>query len=85
MHRNWLAVTHSLPLRQWYVDATSQWTLDYPPLFAWMEWALSHVAALADPTMVRVRPQPYASPATVAFQRGSVIVLDLAYFLAVRW
>ncbi|KAM9333447.1 dolichyl pyrophosphate Glc1Man9GlcNAc2 alpha-1,3-glucosyltransferase [Pholidichthys leucotaenia] len=84
VHRNWLAITHSLPVSRWYHENTSQWTLDYPPLFAWFEFGLSQAARHFDSDMLRVENLNCASPPTVLFQRLSVIVTDLLFIYAAR-
>ncbi|XP_032683557.1 probable dolichyl pyrophosphate Glc1Man9GlcNAc2 alpha-1,3-glucosyltransferase [Odontomachus brunneus] len=84
VHRNWLAITYSLPLKEWYVNTQSPWTLDYPPLFAWFEYCLSQMAVFFDPEMVKVENLNYVSPNTVYFQRGTVILADLIFAYGVR-
>ena len=67
-----------------YTESTSPWTLDYPPLFAWWEYALSHLAVLFDPRMLEVSNLDYDSTQTILFQRLSVILGDLMLAFGAR-
>lgn len=87
VHRNWLAITYNLPISQWYKDTTSEWTLDYPPFFAWFEWVLAQLA----PKIVRddgaldlVRLGQFGM-ATIVYQRLTVIVSELVLFGAAKY
>jgi alpha-1,3-glucosyltransferase len=84
VHRNWLAITHSLPINEWYTSEKSQWTLDYPPLFAWFEFFLSKIACFVDPEMLNIHNFNYASTKTKLFQRCSVICADFIFLYGVR-
>lgn len=61
---------------------TSQWTLDYPPFFAYLEWAMAHLARCFEPAMLTLSASPFMSAATLLFMRVSVIVTDLVYYYA---
>lgn len=80
VHRNWMAVTYSRNPADWYADVSGQskWTLDYPPLFALVEYCFARIAVLVDPHIVVETIDPYTSPACVWFQRCTVMISEFA-------
>ncbi|KAI0347392.1 glycosyltransferase family 57 protein [Trametopsis cervina] len=77
VHRNWLAITHTLPISRWYYDTTSEWTLDYPPFFAYFEKLMSIPAYFVDPKIVDLNNLNYDSWSVIAYQRTTVILTEL--------
>lgn len=71
-------------MSEWYFDQTSQWTLDYPPFFAYFEWLLAHAARLVDPAMVKLYSLNHESLPAVYFQRSSVVVSELLLAYALQ-
>lgn len=87
VHRNWLAITYNLPVAKWYLENTSQWTLDYPPFFAYFEWFLSHMVpnfVMEDGCLSIVEKGLYSLP-TILFQRLSVIASEVVLFVSLQW
>ena len=76
MHRYWLAITHSLPMKEWYFDSRFVHTLDYPPFFAYFEWLASQALAKIDSDIVDIDNEIF-SLKTVIVHRVSVIASDL--------
>ena len=84
VHRNWLAITSSRKMDSWYFENTSEWTLDYPPFFAYFEYILAFLSKffVNDPQMLVISQTPYVSPSVIYYQRESVMITDIVLLLS---
>ncbi|GJJ07259.1 hypothetical protein Clacol_001459 [Clathrus columnatus] len=86
VHRNWLAITHSLPISKWYYDVSvlnlvdrciaSNWGLDN----LGMEYVRSQIRLVYDlthPKIVDLQNLNYDAWTVVAYQRTTVLVTEL--------
>ena len=76
VHRNWKAITTSLPIREWYTNNLNIWTLDYPPLFAYMEYILGIISKLFDPNITNINLINYKSKICKYYMRCTVLIGD---------
>lgn len=86
VHRNWLAITKKLPMKLWYIEDTNQWTLDYPPYFAYFEWFLSIFVpdfVDSDGCFDIIESGKYGWP-TIYYQRLTVVVSEIILFVALQ-
>lgn len=83
VHRHWKALTLNLPISQWYADMSSIWTLDYPPLFAYFEYALARILGWIHAPLVQIENHNYCEWPVVPLLRLSVLALDPLFVFAV--
>ncbi|KAM3139803.1 glycosyl transferase [Paramecium bursaria] len=77
VHRNWMRLTQE-SIQEWYYDKQSIWTLDYPPLFAYLEYILGKIALLFQIDINSIN-QPL-----IIYQRITVIVTEVLYYFSLN-
>ena len=84
VHRNWKAITNSLPISKWYFYSKNQWTLDYPPLFAYMEYILGKISKFFDEEITDIDNINYISFKCKIYMRSTVLLGDLLLFFGLK-
>jgi len=84
VHRNWKAITNSLPINQWYFFSKNKWTLDYPPLFAYMEYFFGKISKYFDENITSLDKQNYSSNVCQNFMRATVLIGDFFLFFSLK-
>lgn len=79
-----MGIVYHLPLKQWYHDETSEWTLDYPPLFAFFEFLLALVAGfLGLEEDLELTKNPIRTELIIIYQKITVILSDFIYYYSI--
>lgn len=72
-----------MPISKWYFDKQSIWTLDYPPLFAYMEYILGKISTVFSSKITN----PSVSGDEwdiIVYQRLTVLIGDVLLFVSIR-
>ena len=89
VHRNWKDITTTSNIGLWYFDERSKWTLDYPPLFAYLEYLLGILADFLDKyflTGINIHTKNNRSLNLIYYQRITVLLLgDITLYLSLKY
>ena len=83
--RHWMELTYHLPIKQWYVNGSSNdlqyWGLDYPPLTAYHSYMCGFVAHRINSSWVALdESRGHESQSHKLFMRYTVLMADLLFF-----
>ena len=79
VHRNLKSITNSLPINQWYFFSEKKFTLNYPPLFAYMEYFLGKISHFFDNDITNLKQPNYASNTCKIFMRSTALIGDFFF------
>ena len=85
VHRNWKSITNTLPISEWYFYSDNKWTLDYPPLFAYMEYVLGKISKFFDSNITNITKFNYDSIKCIIFLRTTVLLGDVFLFFSINF
>ncbi|KAJ8604054.1 hypothetical protein CTAYLR_001735 [Chrysophaeum taylorii] len=79
-HRHWMEVTINKEIKEWYTYDTEYWGLDYPPVMAYVEYALGLASRVFDPASVELdASRGYETLAHRRFMRFTVLLADTLF------
>ena len=84
VHRNLKSITNSLPINQWYFFSENKFTLNYPPLFAYMEYFLGKISHFFDNDITNLKKPNYASNTCKIFMRSAALIGDFFLFFSLK-
>ena len=85
VHRNWKAITNSLQISEWYFYSDNKWTLDYPPLFSYMEYILGKFSNIFDQNITNLEKFNYNSNVCKIYMRATVLLGDFFLFFSIKF
>jgi alpha-1,3-glucosyltransferase len=79
-HRNWMNITSTHPIKEWYSVSEEHWKLDYPPACAYLHLGMSYIVKYFHP--IALQSKSYEDASLKYMMRAMVIVLDMVVYFS---